>query len=115
MVPECRDAGTSKQPRTLNSNAARTLQWISPKDLDTPRIPLTRPRDTNPPAASTRAASDGTDGVWSVVMTTASPPRQSTARQSPTFATCRNTGCRCGGRFFRQREEEEEEEELVRE
>lgn len=70
---------------------------MSPKDRETPRIPFTRQRETKPPAASTRAASDGTDGVWSCVIAIALPARQSTARQSPTFATCKNTGCACSG------------------
>lgn len=100
-----------EQASQMSTLVCATLQWISPNDRDTPRIPLTRPRDTNPPAASTRAASDGTEGVWSRVIATALPPLQSTARQSPTFATCRNTGSCCWRLFREERREEEETEE----
>mmetsp|Transcript_23200 Transcript_23200/g.61781 ORF Transcript_23200/g.61781 Transcript_23200/m.61781 type:complete len:335 (-) Transcript_23200:415-1419(-) len=67
----------------------------SPIALDKLRSPLTRcttvvpwsSRSTHPPAREMRSISRGSSGLWSLERSTAKPPRHSTARLSPAFAT----------------------------
>jgi len=49
----------------------------------TASLPSTRPRMIMPPAASTRARSSCRFALWSWERSTATPPRHSTARESP--------------------------------
>mmetsp|Transcript_2336 Transcript_2336/g.5225 ORF Transcript_2336/g.5225 Transcript_2336/m.5225 type:complete len:272 (-) Transcript_2336:1024-1839(-) len=61
------------------------LNSASPNARDTASSPMTRLWMMNPPAALIRAASSSRDGLWSSESGTASPLRQSTVRESPTF------------------------------
>mmetsp|Transcript_40126 Transcript_40126/g.95176 ORF Transcript_40126/g.95176 Transcript_40126/m.95176 type:complete len:318 (-) Transcript_40126:238-1191(-) len=62
----------------------------SPKVREVASRPLTRGMpviETCPPELSMRFFSSGRSGLWSVDMLTAAPRRESTVRESPTFAT----------------------------
>mmetsp|Transcript_10156 Transcript_10156/g.31802 ORF Transcript_10156/g.31802 Transcript_10156/m.31802 type:complete len:450 (+) Transcript_10156:441-1790(+) len=82
-VTACSAAGTSLA--CLNSESPMARLRLS--------TPLTRPSDTKHLAASIRAASVGSSGLWSRLSATAVPPRLSTQRLSPQLATVRDWPC----------------------
>jgi hypothetical protein len=59
----------------------------SPNARERAKSPLTRPSTMKPPAWSMRSRSAVTFGLWSRERGSATPARQRTARESPTFAT----------------------------
>eukprot|EP00965_Chrysotila_dentata_P029074 966799-Pleurochrysis_carterae.AAC.1 len=71
----------------LRSRLSLPLYLRSPSARLRFRLPLIRPWGvTQPPAASTLANSGASCGLWSTERGTATPSRQSTARESPAFA-----------------------------
>ena len=62
------------------------LKTKSPSALDRARLPFTRLNSTQPPAATIRLDSVSLEGLWSKDKASTRPPKEATARESPTLA-----------------------------